>query len=98
MQPFAYIRARHSGDAVLLETATPEAAFIAGGTTLLDLMKLDVLAPKSLIDINDLAPEFGGIEADAQGLRIGALARMSDTAEHPDVLRDYPVIAQSLQQ
>jgi xanthine dehydrogenase YagS FAD-binding subunit len=71
--------------------------FLAGGTTVIDLMKLDVLRPERLVDITPLRTGFGAIEATADGLRLGALARMSDTAEHPAILRDYPVIAQSLQ-
>lgn len=72
------------------------AVYLAGGTTLLDLMKLDVMRPGTLIDINALSQRHGGIEADAQGLRLGALARMADVANHPAVRRDYPVVAESL--
>jgi xanthine dehydrogenase YagS FAD-binding subunit len=64
--------------------------FLAGGTTLVDLMKLDVLTPERVLDINDLP--LTGID-DTDGLRIGALERMSDVAAHPGV---YPVIAQAL--
>lgn len=74
-----------------------DAAFLAGGTTLLDLMKLDVLRPLTVVDVNDLADRYGAIEATAEGLRLGALVRMSAAADHPAVRRDYPVIAQSLQ-
>jgi xanthine dehydrogenase YagS FAD-binding subunit len=70
-------------------------AYLAGGTTLLDLMKLDVMQPERVVDINGL-PGLGGIEAGPQGLRLGALARMSVVARHPAILRDYPVISQSL--
>jgi xanthine dehydrogenase YagS FAD-binding subunit len=72
-------------------------AYLAGGTSLLDLMKLDVLRPQILIDINPLHPTHSEITATASGLRLGALARMSDIAAHADVQRDYPVVAQSLQ-
>src|SRR4051794_25230284 len=71
-------------------------AFLAGGTTLLDLMKLDVMRPRRVVDINDLAKAHGRIEASESGLYLGAFAHMSEAAEHPAVRRDYPVIAQSL--
>ena len=72
--------------------------FLAGGTTLLDLMKLDVMRPDRLVDINALADTPAGrIDAGERGLRLGALVRMADAAGHPAVQRDYPVIAQALQ-
>jgi len=95
MRPFAYVRAEAIADAVRPEAAAPH--YLAGGTTLVDLMKLDVLRPAAVVDINGLAPRHGGIEAGRQGLRLGALARMSEAEAHPAVRRDYPVIAQSLQ-
>ena len=64
--------------------------FLAGGTTLVDLMKLDVLTPGHLLDINELP--LRGIET-GDGLRIGALERMSDIAAHPGV---YPMISRAL--
>jgi xanthine dehydrogenase YagS FAD-binding subunit len=69
--------------------------FVAGGTTLVDLMKLNVERPRQIVDINILPldrvePSPGG------GLIIGALARNSDVAHHPIVLRDYPVLSQAL--
>jgi xanthine dehydrogenase YagS FAD-binding subunit len=71
--------------------------FLAGGTTLIDLMKLDVMRPQIVIDINALdTTEFGRIDVNRNGLRLGALARMSDVAEHPEIQSNYPVIAQSL--
>lgn len=73
------------------------AMFLAGGTTLVDLMKLDVAWPAALVDINPLQDRLGRVDVSAQGLRIGALARMSDVAADARVLRDYPVVAQSLQ-
>src|SRR5690349_3728551 len=73
------------------------AQFLAGGTTLLDLMKLDVMRPTHLIDINALHDFAGDITAGPRGLRLGALARMAEAADHPVVRKDYPAIAQSLQ-
>jgi len=69
--------------------------FLAGGTTLLDLMKLDVMRPERVIDINGLA-HLDEIDTNPHELRLGALARMSTVARHPIVVRDYPVISQSL--
>jgi xanthine dehydrogenase YagS FAD-binding subunit len=72
--------------------------YLAGGTTLIDLMKLDVMQPQTLIDINALdRTELGRIAADGKSLKLGALAHMAEAADHPAVKRDYPVIAQSLQ-
>jgi xanthine dehydrogenase YagS FAD-binding subunit len=59
-------------------------------------MKLGVVRPERLVDINDLSREFGRIESDGKGLHLGALVRMADAAEHPEILRNYPVIAQAL--
>ncbi|MEO3809265.1 xanthine dehydrogenase family protein subunit M [Sphaerisporangium sp. B11E5] len=69
-------------------------AFLAGGTTLVDLMKLEVLTPSRVLDINALP--LRGIETGRDGLRLGALERMSDIAAHPAVAERYPVIAQAL--
>jgi xanthine dehydrogenase YagS FAD-binding subunit len=69
--------------------------FIAGGTTLVDLMKLDVEQPKQLIDINTLPLERIESTGDG-GLVIGALARNSTVAHNPIVQRDYPVLSQAL--
>jgi xanthine dehydrogenase YagS FAD-binding subunit len=97
MRPFAYERADDAGRASEL-TADGGGAYLllAGGTTVLDLMKLDVLTPDKLVDINGLAGEHGAISVDADGLRLGALVRMADAAEHPVINTQYPVIAQSL--
>jgi xanthine dehydrogenase YagS FAD-binding subunit len=68
--------------------------FVAGGTTLIDLMKLEVMKPSQLVDINRLP--MRGIELATDGLRIGALEKMSDVAENPEVVANYPVISQAL--
>ena len=99
MRPFAY---RRAGDIAAALRGAPErnagaAAFLAGGTTLVDLMKLQVMAPAVVVDINDLAQHYGSISADARTLRLGALVRMSQAAEHQAIRRDYPMIVQSLE-
>ena len=105
MRPFDYALAADAPSAVRTATVPADAhvrasvQLMGGGTTLLDLMKLDVMRPTALVDITPLDTQrYGSIEATPQGLRLGALARMSDAAEHPAVLRDYPVIAASLAQ
>ena len=98
MQPFTYRRAYEDDEAVKIAGmhAADGAAFLAGGTTLLDLAKIEVLTPGAIIDITPLAERFGSIAEEKDGLRLGALAKMSAAARHPIVARDYPVIAQSL--
>jgi xanthine dehydrogenase YagS FAD-binding subunit len=92
MRPFTYQRASDAADAV-----KSGGQYLAGGTTLLDLMKLDVMRPDLVVDINDLSHEFGDIQYGPQGLRLGALVHMAEAAREPDVAKNYPVIAQSLQ-
>ena len=104
MRPFTYALAVDAPDAVRAAADPAEAhvaapvQLVGGGTTLLDLMKLGVMRPDRLIDITPLDDHYGRIEATPHGLRLGALVRMSEAAEHPVVLRDYPVIAETLSQ
>jgi xanthine dehydrogenase YagS FAD-binding subunit len=90
----AFDFAAPAGIADALALAAEKSAFLAGGTTLVDLMKLDVMTPDRVIDINDLP--MRGIQRDRGGLVIGALERMSDVAVHRDVQTQFPVIAQAL--
>src|ERR1700716_3877466 len=86
------------GAAEATDTAHSRSQYLAGGTTLLDLMKLGVMRPDRVVDINELErTNAGRIEFGGNRLRLGALTRMSTVADHPDVRRDFPVIAQSLQ-
>jgi xanthine dehydrogenase YagS FAD-binding subunit len=98
MRAFTYTRARTPADAIRSIPRETDAAaqFLAGGTNLIDYMKLDVMHPAALVDINDLSDQLGQIRIDAQGLRLGALVRMAEAEAHPAIRRDYPVIAQSL--
>src|SRR5205823_244686 len=71
--------------------------FLAGGTTLVDLMKLDVMRPTLVVDLNGLQKsELGRIETSPAGLRLGALVRMAEAAENAQIKRDFPAVAQSL--
>jgi xanthine dehydrogenase YagS FAD-binding subunit len=69
---------------------------LAGGTTLIDLMKLDVMRPERLVDINPLAARWAQVNLDGGNLKLGALAHMSQVAGHAEVQQSYPVIADSL--
>jgi xanthine dehydrogenase YagS FAD-binding subunit len=103
MRPFSFERALDLKDASRLGGATGQgqtnaaAQFLAGGTTLIDLMKLDVLTPERVIDIDSLRAGNDSIEIGAAGLRLGAFATMSAAADHRGVLEEYPVVAQTLQ-
>ena len=72
--------------------------YLAGGTQLLDLMKLDVMRPDALVDVNGLRSRYGTIEVATDGLRLGALVRMAEAADHPAIRQDYPVLADALWQ
>ena len=92
---FQYARADDVADAVRLIGRDPDAKFIAGGTNLVDLMKMDVEQPTKLIDISRLP--LNKIEGTADGgLRIGAMVRNSDLAYHPLVEQRYPVLASAI--
>lgn len=96
MQSFAYERAATLAQAIGA-AAEPDTAVIAGGTELLNWMKDGITAPRRLVDLNGLSG-LDGVAIDDRGLRIGALARMSDLAEHPAIRRDWPAISQALLQ
>ena len=103
MRPFAYDRADDVIVAGRLGLDTEQGQtdarvqYLAGGTTLLDLMKLDVLRPERVVDITALKTGHSAIETSPTGLKLGAMAKMSAVEGDQAVLRDYPVIAQSLQ-
>ncbi len=95
MRPFAYAQPRTTEDALATLQRHPHGAVLAGGTNLVDLIKLDVATPDTLIDINALP--LGAIETRSDGtLWIGALARMSDTADHPAVRAAAPAVVRAL--
>lgn len=96
MNPFTYSRASDANQAVAEISAKPQGKFLGGGTNLIDLMKMGVEAPAQLIDINRLP--IAQIEElpDGKGVRIGALARNSDVAEHSLIKDRYPVLSEAL--
>jgi xanthine dehydrogenase YagS FAD-binding subunit len=95
MRPFSYARAADAGAAIAAVREREDGAFLAGGTTAVDLVRQNVLRPGLLVDINDL-PLNGIEDLPGGGLRIGALARMSDVARAPGVRERFPVISQAL--
>jgi xanthine dehydrogenase YagS FAD-binding subunit len=105
MRPFTYQKATDPQVAVqaLAAAASANSSLtdaviqpLAGGTTLLDLMKLDVMRPSVLVDINPLSSAWSTVSLDGGNLKLGALARMSDVAANPDIQRSYPVITDAL--
>ena len=95
MKPFTYERARTPAEAAAAASRTAGARFIAGGTNLLDLMKLQIETPAHLIDVNGLA--LDKIEGTPDGgLRIGALVRNTDMAADERVRRDYGVLSRAV--
>ena len=95
MKPFTFERATSSAAAAAAAAAYPGARFIAGGTNLLDLMKLQIETPTHLIDVNGLALDKIEPTGDG-GLRIGALVRNTDLAADVRVRRDYGVLSRAL--
>ncbi|GGX26621.1 FAD binding domain-containing protein [Streptomyces noursei] len=95
MRPFGYLRVASVDEAVRAAAGQPGAQFLAGGTNLVDLMKLGVEAPRTLIDIGRL-PLDRVEELPDGGLRIGALVRNADLAAVPAVRDRYPVLSQAL--
>ena len=105
MRAFAYERA--PSDAAAIQAASTLAQlpptqgrapveYLAGGTTLVDLMKLDVMRPAKVVDLGALAPAHDAISVSPDGVRLGAMAKMATAADHPEIVKAYPVISQSL--
>jgi xanthine dehydrogenase YagS FAD-binding subunit len=94
MHPFSYTQAVDEKSAIAAVVPQGQAIYIAGGTDLIDLMKLDVQTPMHLVDINALP--LGNIEVQGDGVRIGALARNSDVAFHALIRERYPLLSEAL--
>jgi xanthine dehydrogenase YagS FAD-binding subunit len=104
MRPFLYQRAGSLADAVDTASQGPSrvpptmaaAQYLAGGTTILDLMKLDVMRPEVLVDISRADPARMRIERRGDAVYLGALVTMAEAADHPEIKQNYPVVGQSL--
>ena len=95
MNPFTYSRASDAAQAVSSIAAKPQTKFLGGGTNLVDLMKMGVETPAQLIDITRLPLAQVEELPDGKGVRIGAMARNSDVAEHALIQQRYPVLSQA---
>ena len=95
MRAFAFQRVQSVSEALTARGSSPDVAFVAGGTTLIDLVKLDVMRPARVVDVNRLP--LARVESTPDGgLRIGALVRNSDLAWHAEVRTRYPVLSAAL--
>jgi xanthine dehydrogenase YagS FAD-binding subunit len=96
LQPFRHLTPATTAEAIdSLATSAGKARLLAGGTTLIDLMKLEVEQPDLLIDITRIR-ELREIHTEGDTLVFGALVHMSDVADHPVIKRDYPVLSEAL--
>lgn len=94
MRPFKYVRASDPNAAVRAVAANPAAKFLAGGTNILDLMKEDIERPGELVDLTRL--NLAEIRAANGGVSIGALATNTETANHPLIRQNYPLLTQAI--
>lgn len=95
MRPFKYTRASNTDAAARAVTANPNAKFLAGGTNILDLMKEDVERPNELVDLTRL--NLADIKTGPNGgVTIGALAKNTETANHPLIRKNYPLLTQAI--
>ena len=95
MRAFEYASPTTTKQALSLLGTSSGAAVLAGGTDLLSLMKDDVVHPKRLVNIKEIK-ELYGVNASSQGLRIGALTTLADLADNTTVVKDYPALADAL--
>jgi xanthine dehydrogenase YagS FAD-binding subunit len=95
MRPYSYVRARDVGGAIATLAEAPDAAFLAGGTNLVDLMKLEVMTPDVLVDVRRLTSESIEELPDG-GVRIGAAVTNSELAADRTIRSCYPVLSQAL--
>lgn len=93
MKPFSYVRP-DDATAAMAAAGAAGASFLGGGTTLIDLMRLEVMAPTQLVDLGQVP--LTAIERRGNALRIGAMARNADVANHPLVIERYPLLAQAI--
>src|SRR6202522_3223787 len=105
MRAFVYDRASSEATAIRaasmlaqlpLDQGRAPVEYLAGGTTLIDLMKLDVMRPAKVVDLGALAGAHDAISVSPDGVRLGAMVKMAAAADHPEIVKSYPVISQSL--
>ena len=104
MRPFELIKAHSAAHAIALAAKGSRAEvplaspvqYLAGGTNLIDLMKLEVATPSCLVDLQALADRYATIEMNSDGLHMGTLVRMAQAADHSVLRRDYPVLSDAL--
>ena len=94
MKNFAYVRATSVEDAIRNSTYVPQAMYIAGGTNLVDRLKVFLDRPDRLVDISRLA--LKQIEATPEGLKIGALVTNTELADYPEVKQNYPLLSRAI--
>ena len=94
MEPFSYLRTDETATAVERVKGENHAKYIGGGTTILDLMKLNVETPGQLVDINHLP--LNKIDVDEKKVRIGALVSNTDLAYHETIRMRYPVLSEAI--
>lgn len=94
MRPFEYVRAADAAAATAAVSTIPQAKYLAGGSNLLDLMKEDIERPTRLVDINRLP--LKDIQRTRTGLSIGAMATNTETANHPLIRENYPLLTQAI--
>ena len=94
MNSFKYSTAKQPSDAVAMLAKNDSAAFLGGGTNLLDLMKEHVYNPSEIIDIGRL--DLKAINQTTTGVTLGALANNTDTAQHPVIRKDYPILSRAI--
>ena len=93
MQPFSYQQVEQA-DSAIASVGSEQSMYLAGGTSLIDLMKLNVQTPQQLVDINSLP--LSQVEQQGNGVRIGAMARNSDVAYNAMIRQQYPVLSEAL--
>ena len=95
MEPFEYERVSSAGEALALASSSGS-AFLAGGTELLNWMRIGIERPTKIIDIGRIEGLSEIRQTSSGVLTIGALSKLNDIAQHPQVMRDYPVLSQSI--